>query len=44
VLYLEDGHQPRAETLRKVREAGLFRVESEARSHIVCRPLAEEAP
>lgn len=44
LLYLEDGHQPRAETLRKVREPGLFRVESQAKHHIVCRPALEEAP
>lgn len=35
-LILEDGHQPRAVTRRKVQEAGGWRIESETRRHLRC--------
>ncbi len=37
-LILEDGHQPREATRRKVLAAGGWRIEAETRWHLRCRP------
>ena len=36
VLVLEDGHQPRAVTRKKLLDAGGWRIESETRWHLRC--------
>lgn len=38
VLILDDGHQPRAETKRKLAASGLWRIEEESSDHLQCRP------
>ena len=37
-LVLDDGHQPRQETLRKLKASGLWTVSEESRDHLKCRP------
>ncbi len=37
VLILEDGHQARTSTRRKVHDAGGWRIEAETRRHLRCR-------
>ena len=38
-LILEDGHQPRSETRRKIAASGTWEIESEAEDYLKCRPL-----
>jgi ubiquinone/menaquinone biosynthesis C-methylase UbiE len=38
LLVLDDGHQPREETKRKLREAGYWVIVEETRDHLKCRP------
>jgi len=38
VLILEDGHQSREKTLRKVKDSGFWDIESESKGHLRCRP------
>jgi len=39
ILYLEDGHQPRALAKEKVRETGYWEVIAEAKAFIRCAPV-----
>jgi ubiquinone/menaquinone biosynthesis C-methylase UbiE len=39
VLYLEDGHQSRAQSKEKVLKSGVWRVEAETSKHLVCKPV-----
>ena len=43
VLFLEDGHQPRAGTRRKVHLSGLWEITAETRNHVRCVPRRESA-
>lgn len=38
-IIIEDGHQPRAETIRKIEGTGLFNVFEENRSHVKCQQI-----
>ncbi len=40
VFYLEDGHQPRAQTKEKVLKSGVWAIEAETKKHIVCKPVS----
>jgi ubiquinone/menaquinone biosynthesis C-methylase UbiE len=40
LLILDDGHQSRATTLRKLNASALWRVEEESEDHLKCRPVA----
>lgn len=37
-VIIEDGHQPRKETMKKINSAGIFSVISQNKHHVVCRP------
>lgn len=37
-LIIDDGHQPRSETRRKIVESGHWIIEQEVRDHLTCRP------
>ena len=39
VLVIDDGHQPRALTKRKLLASGMWRIEEETRDHLKCKPL-----
>lgn len=36
-IIIEDGHQPRAETIRKIEDTGIFKVFEENKKHVRCR-------
>ena len=38
VLIIDDGHQPREETKRKILESGHWAIWEETRDHLKCRP------
>jgi ubiquinone/menaquinone biosynthesis C-methylase UbiE len=38
MLVIDDGHQPRRETKRKIRESGHWQIVEETRDHLKCRP------
>ena len=40
VLIIDDGHQPRAATLAKIRASGQWTIAAETRDHLICRPIA----
>lgn len=35
-IIIEDGHQPRSETLRKIEGAGLFTISQQNKHHVIC--------
>jgi ubiquinone/menaquinone biosynthesis C-methylase UbiE len=37
IILLEDGHQPRAATIRKIKAAGNLSIQAQARFHVRCR-------
>lgn len=37
VVLIEDGHQPRKETMEKITAAGLFEIVEETKAHVKCR-------
>ena len=39
ILIIDDGHQPREATRRKILESGLWMIESETKDHLECRPV-----
>ena len=40
ILIIDDGHQPRAATIAKIRAAGQWSIVSETRDHMTCTPIA----
>ena len=38
ILVIDDGHQPREATRRKILDSGLWQIESESKDHLECRP------
>jgi len=38
ILVIDDGHQPREATRRKILDSGLWQIESESKDHLGCRP------
>jgi ubiquinone/menaquinone biosynthesis C-methylase UbiE len=36
-IIIEDGHQPRAETIRKITESGVLEITEETKTHVKCR-------
>lgn len=38
-LYIEDGHQPRKVTKRKINESGLWKIEDDCKGWLVCEPV-----
>ena len=39
LLIIDDGHQSRLATLRKILDSGLWKIELETRDHLECRPV-----
>lgn len=37
-LILEDGHQPRKRTKKKIADAGFFIIQTEKKEHLICKP------
>jgi ubiquinone/menaquinone biosynthesis C-methylase UbiE len=38
-VIIEDGHQPRSETIQKIEKSGILKVVQETRSHVKCRRI-----
>jgi len=36
-IIIEDGHQPRSETIRKIKESGIIQIEEENKFHVRCK-------
>ncbi len=39
ILILEDGHQPRSKTMKKVKDFGKFKIVETNRKHLICKPI-----
>ena len=39
-IIIEDGHQPRPETIQKIERSGFLKIVQETKSHVKCRKLA----
>jgi ubiquinone/menaquinone biosynthesis C-methylase UbiE len=39
VLVIDDGHQPRSQTKRKIIDSGYWKIIEESRDHLKCKPL-----
>lgn len=39
ILIIDDGHQPREVTRRKILDSGLWKIETETKDHLECRPV-----
>jgi ubiquinone/menaquinone biosynthesis C-methylase UbiE len=39
IIIIEDGHQPREETIRKIDESGVLKIIQETMSHVKCKKL-----
>lgn len=37
-LIIEDGHQPRRDTIRKIRDSQIWKIEQESKKHLRCTP------
>ncbi len=42
LLIIDDGHQPRSETKRKIAASGCWGIEEESKDHLKCKPLSLE--
>ena len=40
-LIIEDGHQPRTETKRKINESKMWHIDKESKEHLKCSPIAK---
>ncbi len=38
-IIIEDGHQPRTETIQKIEQSGILRIFEETKSHVKCRKI-----
>jgi ubiquinone/menaquinone biosynthesis C-methylase UbiE len=38
-IIIEDGHQPRSETIQKIEKSGLLRIMQETKSHVKCQKI-----
>jgi len=38
ILVIDDGHQSRRETMRKIEEAGQWNIIEETKDHLICKP------
>jgi len=38
-IIIEDGHQPRTETIQKIEKSGLLKIVQETKTHIKCQKL-----
>jgi ubiquinone/menaquinone biosynthesis C-methylase UbiE len=39
-IIIEDGHQPRSDTIRKIEKSGFLKIVQETKSHVKCQKLA----
>ena len=39
-VIIEDGHQPRKNSIRKINQAGIFKIQDQNKYHIVCVPVS----
>jgi ubiquinone/menaquinone biosynthesis C-methylase UbiE len=42
IVIIEDGHQPRAETIQKIESAGVLEIFQETKSHVKCRKIRSQ--
>lgn len=39
VLYIEDGHQPRQDSIDKIKQSNLWKIDEQKPQYIICRPI-----
>lgn len=39
VLYIEDGHQSRADSIKKIKKSSLWKIDEQKQNYIICKPI-----